>query len=262
MPKVTSRDGTVIAYDKSGSGPVVVIVNGALGYRDYYGDRELASELSKEFTVIIYDRRGRGESTDTLPYAVKREIEDIEALIDATGGKACLYGVSSGAVLALEAAAKLGNKVTKLAIYEPPWNPDDAAKEEFAKNHQQLNKLLAAGKCSDAVALFMANFMTSEMIEEFKKSKADEWKIMEAEAQTLTYDYAIMGDQTTPVEDAKSVKVPTLVMNGSEGLPFIQEALESIAKALPNAQRKTLEGQTHEPSAEAMAPVLKAFFKR
>jgi pimeloyl-ACP methyl ester carboxylesterase len=261
MPKTLSKDGTTIAYDKFGSGPAVIIINGALGHRDYYGDKELAKELSKEFTVIIYDRRGRGESTDTLPYSVEREIDDIEALVEVAGGKASLYGVSSGAVLALKATAKLGNKVTKLAIYEPPWNMD-VSKEEFSREFHRLKEVLAAGKRGDAVALFMGNFMTPEMIEDFQRTKADEWKIMERVAPTLAYDYAILGEGMTPVETAKFVDIPTLVMNGSEGLPFIHDALQKITQALPNGQRITLQGQTHEASAQTMAPVLTEFFKR
>jgi pimeloyl-ACP methyl ester carboxylesterase len=260
MTRVTSKDGTIIAYDRSGNGPPVIIVNGAFGHRDYYGDRELATELSKQFTVTIYDRRGRGESTDTQPYAVEREIEDIEALIDASGGQAYLYGVSSGAALALKAAGRLGNKVTKLAMFEPPYGTGDAAdREEFARVTQQTNELLAAGNRGDAVALFMADMMAPEELEHFRKS--EEWQTLEAVAPTLAYDYAVLGDGAAPVAVASGVSIPTLVMNGSEGLPFIHESIEIIAEALPHAERKTLEGEAHEPTAEAMAPVLTAFFR-
>jgi pimeloyl-ACP methyl ester carboxylesterase len=259
MPQVTSKDGTVIAYDKSGNGPLVIIVNGAFGYRDYYGDRELASALSQGFTVIIYDRRGRGESTDTQPYAVEREIEDIEALTDAGGGQAFLYGVSSGAALALKAAARLSHKVTRLAMFEPPYGTDDPeAREEFARLKQQTSELLAAGNRGDAVALFMADMMTPEQLGDFRKTP--EWQTLEAVAPTLGYEYAILDDGTPPVADARGVSIPALVMNGSDGLPFIQESIEAIAGALPRAERKTLEGEPHQPSVEAMAPVLAAFF--
>jgi pimeloyl-ACP methyl ester carboxylesterase len=259
MEKVTSKDGTQIAYDKTGNGPVVIIVNGALGYREFYGNKDLAEKLSKEFTVIIYDRRGRGESTDTLPYDVKREIEDIEALIDATTDQAFLYGVSSGAVLSLKAAAHLGNKISKLALYEPPLRTGDT--KEFAKYTQHMNELLAAGKRSDAVALFMSNGMTPEELENFRKTHEKEWKIREAVASTLAYENAILGDGLPPIQDAKAVKIPVLVMNGEKGIPFIHEAIEIITNAFPNAQRKTVEGQTHVPSAAAMAPALMKFFK-
>lgn len=261
MKKATSKDGTIITYDKSGNGPVVIIINGALGYREYYGDKELAQKLSKEFTVIIYDRRGRGESTDTPPYEVKREIEDIEALIDTTGGKAYVYGVSSGAVLALKAAAHLENKISKLALYEPPLRTGDSATKEFAKYTQHMNELLATGKRSDAVALFMGSGMTPEELENFRKTHAKDWKTMEAVAPTLAYENAILGDGLPPIQDAKAVKIPVLVMDGEKGLPFIHESIGIITKAFPNAQRKTLEGQTHVPAAEVMAPALIKFFK-
>jgi pimeloyl-ACP methyl ester carboxylesterase len=258
MEKVTSKDGTQIAYDKTGNGPLVIIVNGALGYREFYGNKELAQMLSKEFTVIIYDRRGRGESTDTPPYQVKKEIEDIEALIDAAGGPALLYGVSSGAVLSLKAAAHLGNKISKLALYEPPLRTGDT--KEFAKYTQQMNELLAAGRRSDAVALFMGNGMSPEELEDFRKTHEEEWKIREAVAPTLAYENAILGDGLPPIKDAKAVKIPVLVMNGEKGIPFIHEAIDILTKAFPDAQRKTIEGQTHVPSATAMAPALMKFF--
>jgi pimeloyl-ACP methyl ester carboxylesterase len=190
---------------------------------------------------------------------VEREIEDIEALIDAGGGQAFLYGVSSGAALALQTAARLGNKVTRLAMFEPPYGTGEAAaREEFAGLKQQTDELLAAGNRGDAVALFMADMMTPEQLGDFRKT--EEWQTLEAVAPTLAYEYAILGDGTPPVADARGVSIPALVMNGSDGLPFILESIEAIAEALPHAERRTLEGETHQPSAEAMAPVLAAFF--
>lgn len=152
MKIIMSKDGTTIAFEKSGQGPAVILVNGAMGYREFFGGRPLAAELSKEFTVYDYDRRGRGESTDTHPYAVEREIEDIEALIDEAGGTVYLYGISSGAVLALTAAAKLGAaKVAKLALYEPPFNSsDDKAKQDFARYTKRMAELLEANQRGDA----------------------------------------------------------------------------------------------------------------
>jgi pimeloyl-ACP methyl ester carboxylesterase len=260
MPQVRSKDGTEIGFDKSGNGPLVVIVNGALGYRDYYGDRELAQILSSEFTVFIYDRRGRGESTDTPPYAVEREIEDIEALVDVSGGQACLYGVSSGAALALRAAAKLGHKVTKLVMYEPPYGTGDADREEHARATRQLNDCLASGDRSGAVAVFMGNFMSSQEIEEFRETNTEEWATMEVVAPTLAYDYAIMAKEVPP-SDAGSVTAPTLIMTGSQGLPDLEEAIEVVARSLPNVGRETLEGEGHTPPAAALAPRLIAFFR-
>src|SRR5688572_27028172 len=118
MKTVTSKDGTKIAFDQIGNGPVIILVDSALADRTLCVKQ--ATLLAKDFTVINYDRRGRGDSTDTQPYAVDREIEDIEALIDEVGGSAFIFGSSSGAVLALEAANKLSSKVKKQVLYEPP----------------------------------------------------------------------------------------------------------------------------------------------
>src|SRR5512134_1124126 len=139
MKTVTSKDGTTIAYDQSGQGPVVILVGGALQYRAFdQGLAQLADLLAEHFTVIHYDRRGRGDSTDTEPYALKREIEDIETLIDETGGSASLYGISSGAALAMEAAIALPNKVRKLAMYEAPYNDDETAQQTWKEYVKQL----------------------------------------------------------------------------------------------------------------------------
>lgn len=260
MAQVTSKDGTLIGFDRIGAGPPVVIINGAMGYRNYYGDQDLARLLSADFTVITYDRRGRGESTDSLPYAIEREIEDIEALVDGSGGSARLYGVSSGAALALKAAVKLGPKIVRLVMYEPPYGTGDEERKEHAEVTQKLNGCLAAGDRAGAVAVFMGNFMAPEEIEGFRMANQDEWQTMEAVAPTLAYDYAIMAEAVPPA-GAESVSAPTLLLTGSEGLPDLDEPIEAVVRALPNAKRETLEGEGHTPSAEALAPRLAAFFK-
>ena len=156
MKTVTSKDGTTIAFDQSGKGSIVILVDGALQYRAFdQGMTQLADLLAPHFTVIHYDRRGRGDSTDTQPYALEREIEDIEAIIDEVSGSAFLYGISSGAALAMEAAIKLGDKVKKLAMYEAPYNNDETARQAWREYVKQLRELLAAGRNSDAVGLFM-----------------------------------------------------------------------------------------------------------
>src|SRR5215212_9062883 len=156
MKIVTSKDGTIIAFDQSGAGPVIILVDGALQYRAFdQGMNQLADRLSQHFTVIHYDRRGRGDSTETLPYALAREIEDIEALIDETGGSASLYGISSGAALAMEAAIALPNKVKKRAMYEAPYNDDESAQQTWKDYVKQLRHLLDEGRKGEAVGLFM-----------------------------------------------------------------------------------------------------------
>jgi pimeloyl-ACP methyl ester carboxylesterase len=261
MQNVISKDGTKIAFEKTGQGPAVIMVNGAMGYREFHGGRDLVAELSSAFTVYIYDRRGRGESSDILPYAVEREIEDIEALIDEAGGSAYLYGVSSGAALALRAAAKLGRaKVAKLALYEPPYgSSDDKAKQDFAEQRKGLSQLIKDGKRGDAAAFFISSMGTPpEVLEGIRKSP--DWKIMEGVEHTLAYDYAVLGDGAVPIEIAKAATMPALVMDGSKSFDFMHDAAETLGKVMPHAERKPLKNQTHEVSPDAIAPVLVEFF--
>ncbi len=262
MKKVQSVDGTAIAYDQVGNGPAVILVNGALGYRAMGFLTPLANLLAQHFTVIDYDRRGRGESTDTQPFAVEREIEDIEALINEVGGEAYLYGISSGACLALEAAIKLGGKVKKLAMYEAPYDSDDARRQAFRNYRKRLAEVLAEGRKGDAAGLFMMFVgMPPEHLEGARQHPM--WSMWEAVGQTLAYDAAAMGDDgAVPIEKAARVTVPTLVMDGSASFPFMLTTAMALAKAMPHAEQRTLEGQTHEVSAEALAPVLVEFFSR
>ncbi len=260
MSQAVSKDGTSIVYDTIGKGPAVLLVDGAMGYRAFGPMRSLSTELSKHFTVYTYDRRGRGESTDIKPYSVEREIEDIEALIEEAGGSVYLYGISSGAVLALKAASKLSAKVAKLALYEAPLTFGDEAKKASALYTRHLTELLADDKRGDAVALFMTTLgLPAEMVEGIRQSP--EWQIMEALAPTLAYDNAIMGDGSLPVEAAKAATMPTLVLGGGERPAFMHEAADALAKAMPHAERKTLEGQAHEISPKILAPILITFFK-
>ncbi len=263
MKTVTSKDGTTIAYDQSGQGPVVIFVDGALQYRAFdQGMVPLAELLSEHLTVIHYDRRGRGDSTDTQPYALEREIEDIEAIIDEAGGSASLYGISSGAALAMEAAIQLSGKVKKLAMYEAPYNDDPAAQQTWREYTKQLAELLAAGRDGDAVGHFMMLVgATPEQVDEIRQTPM--WPLWEAIAPTLAYDHiaALGEDASVPVERAARVAVPTLVMDGAESFPFMHATAKALAKAIPNAQHRTLEGQTHEVESEALAPVLVQFLK-
>jgi pimeloyl-ACP methyl ester carboxylesterase len=260
MSSVTSKDGTTIAFDKLGSGPAVILVDGALGYRAQWGSVPLAKLLADHFTVYTYDRRGRGESGDTSPYTPEREIEDLEALIDDAGSSAFVYGSSGGAVLGLKAAAQLGaSKIPRLAIYEPPYSTDDyRARAEFAQYVRQTNDLLAAGQRGDVVALFLEDMMPPDMIDQMRQSP--EWGMLEAVAPTLAYDNALLGDSTVPVETAQAVTVPTLVMEGETTMDFIREITRTLVQALPNAQHKVLKGQTHGAEPEAVAPALIEFF--
>ena len=261
MDTVRSKDGTRIAFDKQGDGPAVILVDGAMGTRSSGSKPELAKLLAQHFTVYSYDRRGRGDSGDTQPYAVDREIEDIDALIDAAGGSACLHGHSSGGCLALEAAVKLGDRVKKLAIYEAPYNDDPEAQKAWGAYIKNLTEALATNRPGDAVALFMAYVgMPAAQIEGMRH--APFWAGMEAIAPTLAYDHtAIMGsDGSIPKERAARVQAPTLVMNGGNGAPFMLETARTLSQVIPGAKLRTLDGQTHDVQPAALAPVLVEFF--
>jgi pimeloyl-ACP methyl ester carboxylesterase len=258
MNTVTSKDGTAIAYERSGEGPALILVDGALCYRAFGPMRPLAAQLAPHFTVYAYDRRGRGESGNTLPFAVEREVEDIASLIAEAGGSAYVYGISSGAALAFKAARKL-SIITKLALYEPPYTTEADRVERFVEYRTRLGASLAEGRSGDGVELMMRLVGAGdEGVAGMRQSPA--WPVFEAVAPTLAYDAAELRDSAVPTERAAEVTIPTLVMAGGATFPFIQDAAMALAGALPNAQHRVLEGQTHEVSAEALAPVLVEFF--
>lgn len=261
MQFVTSRDGTRIAYDKLGMGPALILVNGALATRS--SNAELAQLLAPHVTVYSYDRRGRGDSGDTNPYSVKREVEDIAALIDAAGGSAYVYGKSSGASLALEATSSLGGKVKKLAIYEAPYSDAEGAAKEWKEFRTKLDGLLAADRRADAVTLFLKFVgVPDEAIAGMRTSPA--WPGMEAMAPTLAYDNAVVGDdRSVPVKTVAKIKTITLVMDGGASvgaMPFMRPTADKLAKAIPGAERRTIEGQAHDISPKVLASILLKFF--
>jgi pimeloyl-ACP methyl ester carboxylesterase len=259
MSIVISKDGTPIAFDQTGQGPALILVAGAMTTRAAWP--ALAERLAPHFSVFGYDRRGRGESGDTQPYAVEREVEDIAALISEAGGSAFLYGHSSGGALALEAAAQLGEKVQKLAIYEVPYNDAPEAKRAWRAYIQGLTEALAADRRGDAAALFMQYVgMPAEQIDATRQSPA--WPQIEAVAPTLAYDHtAILGQEASvPLERAARVLAPTLLMNGGASFPFMYETAQALSQAMPHARLHTLEGQSHAPTEDALAPALQTFF--
>jgi pimeloyl-ACP methyl ester carboxylesterase len=260
METVRSADGTAIAYDQAGHGPALIIVDGAMSTRSGGRKPQLVDLLAARFTVLTYDRRGRGDSGDTQPYAVEREIEDIEALLDHTGPSAYLYGHSSGGCLALDTALRLGPKVSKLAIYEAPYNDDPAHRQVWTEYLEQLAVALAGNRRGDAVALFMRLVgMPAEQIDAMRQ--APFWPAMEAVAPTLAYDHAgVMGpDQSVPVERAAQVDVPALVVYGTTSPPFMAATAATLSKALPQAELLALDGQDHNVDPAVLAPVLTAF---
>src|SRR5262245_51240127 len=255
---VTSKDGTSIAFDRLGEGPAVVLVGGILGDRSQQAP--VAELLAPHFTVFNYDRRGRGESGDTPPYAVEREVEDLEAVIDAAGGSAMVYGTSGCAVLALEAAARgLLPKVTKLALWEPPFIIAGSRPSPPPDYQAQLSELLSQGQRGDMVTLFLeqAVGMPAEIVRQMRL--APWWPAQEALAHTLVYDAAIVGDYSIPTERLTSITVLTAVIDGGT-TPWLSQSAQAVAEALPNARRRTLAGQPHNVAPEAIAPVLAEFF--
>ena len=256
MNQVTSKDGTSIAFDQLGTGAPVVLVSG--GSVDRSSNAPLATFLAEHFSVFNYDRRGRGPSGDTLPYAIEREVEDIAAVVTAAGGSAYLYGSSSGAALALEAARQLPS-ISKLALWEPPFILDPAFRPP-ANTAKTFHDLVAAGRRGEAAEYFMATVvgMPADFVA-FAKSQPW-WPAQEALAHTLEYDATIMGDYSLPEVRVAEVKIPTIVINGSASMPFFQPSADAMVKLLAYGQRSTLEGQQHNVSAEVLAPVLVDFF--
>lgn len=260
--QVASRDGTSIAFEKTGTGPALIVVGGALSDRS--GGADLAQLLAPNFTVYTYDRRGRGDSGDTKPHAVAREVEDLDALVGHAGGSAYVYGKSSGAALALQAAATLGPKVTKLALYEAPYNEAPGAAQAWRELTQKVDGLLAKGQSAEAVAQFMRFVgLPEDGLAKLKASPA--WAGMVAMAPTLAYDNAVLGDdRSVPSAIAAKIKVPTLVMDGGASagpMPFMRPTADKLGKVIPGARRQVLEGQAHDVDAKVLAPILTKFFR-
>jgi pimeloyl-ACP methyl ester carboxylesterase len=266
MDRVTrSKDATAIAYERIGSGPGIVLVGGGLD--DGAENAPLALELARHFTVYNYARRGRGDSGDTLPYAVEREIEDLEALLGEAGGSAHLFGVSSGGALALEAAAA-GAAIDRLAVYEVPYFVGGEAAKRWRDYVEKLGALLGEGRRGDALELFMDLAGSSpEGIASAKSSPV--WAGLEAIAHTLAYDAACLGDGEPPASRLAEISQPTLVTAGGKGLDphtaglqddFFEQAADAIAARMPMARREAIEGQTHVADPTVLARVLRRFF--
>lgn len=255
---VTSEDGTKIAYGKVGHGQVVILVLGALNSRK--SGASLAKLLASRFTVVSYDRRGRGDSADTPPYSPQREVEDIAALISAVGGPVNLYGHSSGGALAFEAAIKLRKQVRKVAVYEVPYSTDSNASKAAKEYYRTLRKLLKAGRNGDAVALFIRSVGVSDkQLQAIKHMPM--WRGLERLAPTLAYDSEVLGEgHSLPTALLSRISTPTLVMHGGAGAPSMRDAARTISETIPKAQLRTLTGQTHGVSPKVLAPVLEEFF--
>ena len=251
-----SNDGTAIAFDRVGHGPSVIFVGGALNsaVRNFPPFVELARLLEPRFTIYRFDRRGRGDSGDVQPYAIEREVQDLQALISDAGGTAAVYGFSSGAVLGVEAVAR-GAGITKLVLLEPPLpTGDGAAKDELAKTAEMIR----TGRRGDAVASFLTGIgLPSEAVEGMRRSP--EWSGLEAMAHTLLYDGAITEHDGLWNERARRVGVPTLVLVSEGTSAYLADSARRATDSIPGALSRTLPGKFHEVDPQTLAEQLTAF---
>ncbi|MET0425797.1 MAG: alpha/beta hydrolase [Actinoplanes sp.] len=262
MPTVTSADGTLIAYETQGSGPALILVDGALCYRDFGPARSLAKAFADTCTVYLYDRRGRGESGNTLPWSADREIDDLAALLTAAGGQAYLLGCSSGAVLAADAAGRLPG-FTRVALYEPPFIVDDTHPPRPATFTADTEALIARNDRSGAVKKFM-KLVGAPSIMVTVMSLTPPWRKLKAVAHTLPYDLHVLGDtgRGAPLNPDRwaGLTAPALVMDGGKSPTYMHHGARALSEALPKAEYRTLPGQTHMVKPEPLAQAAKSFF--
>jgi pimeloyl-ACP methyl ester carboxylesterase len=252
--RVVSNDGTTIAYTRQGQGPVVVLVGGALQTKSDHLMGALAPLLARDLTVVSYDRRGRGDSGDTLPYGFEREVEDLAAVIAENGGTAYVFGNSSGGALALLAASEL-HSVTRVAVYEVPFIPD-AQLGSAAEYLQQVQKLAAANQPGRAVELFLKRIGVPALFRVLIRF-TPMWSELTAVAHTLAYDARIVGDGSVPAH-LKTLTAPTLALTGESGR--MQQAAEALLATVPQGEHQTLQRQTHDPNPRILAFALLEFF--
>lgn len=265
MSTATSNDGTRIAYETKGDGPAVVLVGGGLD--DGSENEPLMHELAQYFTVINYARRGRADSGDTQPYAVDREIEDIDALVATAGGTAHAFGASSGGALTLLAAAR-GTALERIAVYDVPYATDDDSVRVWEKYVADLHEALSRGARDEALGLFMGRLTgASEDEIDTARRTSPMWPASAALAHTLAYDAACLGDQRPPVEELANITQATLVLTGGATDPhmpglhsFFDGAGDAVAAAIPDSSRRIVEAQTHVADPAVLASVLRAFY--
>jgi pimeloyl-ACP methyl ester carboxylesterase len=267
MKTVPSKDGTQIAFDKTGVGPAVILVSGAgVSRASHPFMAQLAELLGKHFKVYNYDRRGRGDSGDTQPFAKEREMEDLQALVEDAGGKAMVFGISSGGVLSLDAAVVTPG-LTKVGVYEPSLLVDDSRQPVAADYAEHLMTLAVEGKRDEAAEYFLTQAVgiPAEYVGSIKQDQAN-WSGLTSVAHTIAYDAAFTGAlmQGKPLPTDRWVKVtmPVLVADGGASEAWIHHGADALAQVLPHASRHTLEGQTHNVDPNVLAPILTDFFQK
>ncbi len=253
---LNSKDGTTIAFDRIGAGPPLILVVGA--FNDRATGAPLAEVLATDFTAVTYDRRGRGASGDTAPYAVEREIQDLVALIDVVGGEASIFGYSSGAALALKAAAA-GSGIIKLALYDLPPVVDDGRPRDAVDHAARLAELVAEGRRGDAVEYFQSKLVgiPDDVVAQLRHAPFR--LALEEMAHTLVYEALIVGERWEPADLASSISIPTLAVAAGAGSPLLPAAAGAFAAAVPSARAVTLDGQSHDIDPMVLAPLLKDF---
>lgn len=266
MDTIVSKDGTKIAYDKMGHGPAIILVGGAFSYRKFPGVVQLAHLLSQQFTVYNYDRRGRGNSGDKNPYAIEREFEDLDALIEEAGGSAYVWGLSSGAVLSLQAAAR-GANITKLALHEPPFVVKETDRRPPQDLVQQVTELIAANRPAEAIKYFMTKGMGApSFLVSMMRMMPAVWGNLMAVAHTLPYDAALlagyMDGKPLPTGEWGNVTMQTLVLEGVESPASLRHAAQALAGVLPNAELRSKKGLGHTKklNSKLISTELAAFF--
>jgi pimeloyl-ACP methyl ester carboxylesterase len=262
MHTAISKDGTEIAYEKLGSGPAVVLVDGAFCRRTFGPMPALAKLLAPHFTVFHYDRRGRGDSGDTAPYAVEREVDDLRAVVEATGTTPFVYGISSGAALALRAVGS-GMAVKKLVVYEPPFALDATHTPSPPDFREQIADFVKSGNRDAAVKLFMKVVGVPAFGIFFMRLLPNVWPKLRAVAHTLPYDFAVLGDTQSGgalppelAEKVSAIDVPTLAMAGSKSPDWMHHASKKISKTVQKGSFRVIPGEDHNLGAKALAPVL------
>ncbi|MEP6746636.1 MAG: alpha/beta hydrolase [Bacteroidota bacterium] len=259
MNTVISKDGTSIAYNKTGSGPAIILVDGAFCSMNFGPMLKLVALLTKDFTVFAYDRRARGDSGDTKPYSVDREIDDIGALINEAGGSACLFGISSGAILCIRAVAS-GLNIAKLALLEPPFvGNNQGRRSENAE--EQLTQLIAEGKQGAAATFYLRKVIGLPAIVAFIIRLTPNWTKMKANANSLPYDAAVCGDFNIPKDKVALVVIPTIVIDSTKSPRVLRDAVQAVAEALVDGKRISLKGSIHGVPPKILVPELAAFYK-